>query len=133
MGNQTKLLPLKINPLDIDQEFAQLQKERNCFHLKDKFHKFLSKKKLPHLDKNTQYFYYQQIIKLGENKCLCECLNSIWNKREGKYYQLSEKQKEEIKELKDKLRKQKQENNKLQKVLNKIQVILPKSKNEEDM
>src|ERR1043166_5995671 len=89
---------------DLDQQFSQLQKERACLHLREKFQKQFSRKKLPHLDKNTQYFFYQQIIKSGEEKCLCECLNSLRKVKENKYYQLSQIQKGEIKELKQKIK-----------------------------
>src|SRR3954451_9108279 len=98
MNNQEK------NNQSLDEEFAQLQKERNCLHLKEKFYKQFSKKKLPHLDKNTQQFFYQQIIKHGTDKCLCKCLNSLRKVKENRYYQLSQKYQLEIKDMTEGMR-----------------------------
>src|SRR4051794_34349104 len=116
------------NNQDPDQEFAKLQKERNCLHLKEKFYKQFSKKKLPHLDKNTQQFFYQQIIKHGANKCLCECLNSLRKVKENRYYQLSQSQQAEIKELKLKLKQLARTKNQTNKNLIKIKELLEKCK-----
>jgi hypothetical protein len=36
-----------MNVPDLDKQFSQLQKERACFHWREKFYQQLSKKKLP--------------------------------------------------------------------------------------
>src|SRR3954451_18750728 len=122
MNNQEK------NNQSLDEEFAQLQKERNCLHLKEKFYKQFSKKKLPHLDKNTQQFFYQQIIKHGTDKCLCKCLNSLRRVKENRYYQLSQSQQAEIRELKNKLKELARTKNQTNKNLIKIKELLEKCK-----
>src|SRR2546423_14641521 len=114
------------NQKDLDQQFIQLQKQRQCLHIREKFYQQLSKKKTPHLAKSTQKFFYTYLIKQGENKCLCECLNNLRNIKENHYYQLSQSQRTEIKELKDQIKKLAQEKNKINKSLIKVSEILNK-------